>query len=203
MPRTRPASPRSSRRRRCSSPAEPDGPGRGHRRHAVRGGGPPRRYRRGAVVGGTSAGASVLAEHMVAFGSSGSTPKKPARSPLGRRPGAAAGGGRRPHFGQRNRYGRLLALVRAEPELLGVGIDEDTAACGLRRPRARGRRPRLGARGRRAARRQPTRRRPPAPTRSSCPAPSSTRCPRARGSTSPRRGSSTGRPAGGHPGDAP
>ena len=31
-------------------------------------------YQRGAVVGGTSAGASILAEHMIAFGSGGSTP---------------------------------------------------------------------------------------------------------------------------------
>src|SRR5205085_72232 len=33
-------------------------------------------YRRGAVVGGTSAGASILADHMIAFGSGGSTPKQ-------------------------------------------------------------------------------------------------------------------------------
>ena len=32
-------------------------------------------HQRGAVVGGTSAGASVLAEHMIAFGSGGATPK--------------------------------------------------------------------------------------------------------------------------------
>jgi cyanophycinase len=33
-------------------------------------------HARGAVVGGTSAGASILAEHMIAFGSGGSTPKQ-------------------------------------------------------------------------------------------------------------------------------
>jgi len=32
------------------------------------------------------------------------------------------------HFGQRNRYGRLLMLVAQSPGLLGIGIDEDTAA---------------------------------------------------------------------------
>ena len=32
------------------------------------------------------------------------------------------------HFDQRTRYGRLLSLVARSPSLLGVGIDEDTAA---------------------------------------------------------------------------
>ncbi len=32
------------------------------------------------------------------------------------------------HFEQRNRIGRLLALVAQSPALLGMGIDEDTAA---------------------------------------------------------------------------
>jgi cyanophycinase len=84
-------------------------------------------YRRGAVVGGTSAGASVLAEHMVAFGSSGSTPKN-RQGHLGRGLGLLPGAIVDQHFGQRNRYGRLLALVARNPSLLGIGVDEDTAA---------------------------------------------------------------------------
>jgi cyanophycinase len=32
------------------------------------------------------------------------------------------------HFRQRDRIGRLLALVASNPGLLGLGIDEDTAA---------------------------------------------------------------------------
>ena len=32
------------------------------------------------------------------------------------------------HFGQRNRYGRLLMLVAQSPGLLGIGVDEDTGA---------------------------------------------------------------------------
>jgi cyanophycinase len=32
------------------------------------------------------------------------------------------------HFEQRNRYGRLLMLVAQSPQLLGMGVDEDTAA---------------------------------------------------------------------------
>jgi cyanophycinase len=32
------------------------------------------------------------------------------------------------HFDQRARYGRLMSLVASSPNLLGMGIDEDTAA---------------------------------------------------------------------------
>jgi cyanophycinase len=85
------------------------------------------RNRRGAVVAGTSAGASILSSHMVAFGQSGPTPRM-------RMAQMVAGFGLVPnvivdqHFRQRDRIGRLLALVAASPSLLGVGIDEDTAA---------------------------------------------------------------------------
>jgi cyanophycinase len=84
------------------------------------------RYREGAVVAGTSAGASAMSSHMIAFGSSGSTPKQ-------RMAQIAAGIGILPdvivdqHFQQRNRIGRLLALVAQNPALLGLGVDEDTA----------------------------------------------------------------------------
>ena len=84
-------------------------------------------HRRGATIGGTSAGASIQSSHMVAFGSGGSTPKQ-------RMTQLAAGLGLLPdcvidqHFAQRNRYGRLLMLVSQSPQLLGIGVDEDTAA---------------------------------------------------------------------------
>ena len=82
---------------------------------------------RGAVVGGTSAGASIQSSHMVAFGGPGSTPKQ-------RMTQVAAGLGLLEsavidqHFDQRNRYGRLLMIVSQSPQLLGIGVDEDTAA---------------------------------------------------------------------------
>ena len=84
-------------------------------------------YRRGEVIGGTSAGASVLSEHMVAFGASGATPKNRI-SQLARGLGLLPGVIVDQHFSQRNRYGRLLSLVAQNPSLLGLGIDEDTAA---------------------------------------------------------------------------
>ena len=86
-----------------------------------------RAYARGAVVGGTSAGASAVSEHMVSFGSEGDTPRQgmtQLSAGLGLLPGVVVD----QHFDQRSRYGRLLSLVARSPSLLGLGIDEDTAA---------------------------------------------------------------------------
>jgi cyanophycinase len=84
------------------------------------------RFHAGAVVAGTSAGASAVSSHMIAFGASGATPKH-------RMAQIAAGLGLLPgvivdqHFQQRNRLGRLLSLIAQNPSLLGLGVDEDTA----------------------------------------------------------------------------
>jgi cyanophycinase len=83
-------------------------------------------YERGVLVGGTSAGASVVSEHMVGYGSHGAQPKF-------RMVGAAQGLGLLPgvivdqHFSQRERFGRLMNLVASSPDLLGIGLDEDTS----------------------------------------------------------------------------
>jgi cyanophycinase len=80
-----------------------------------------------AVVAGTSAGASILSSHMVAFGSSGNSPKQRMAQMIagfGLVPGAIID----QHFRQRDRLGRLLMMVASNPSLLGVGVDEDTAA---------------------------------------------------------------------------
>jgi cyanophycinase len=84
-------------------------------------------YDRGAVVGGTSAGASAVSEHMLAFGDDATSPRQGLTT-------SAAGLGLLPdvvvdqHFAQRNRYARLLSVVARSPRLLGIGVDEDTAA---------------------------------------------------------------------------
>ena len=84
-------------------------------------------HARGAVVAGTSAGASAVSTHMVAFGASGATPKH-------RMAQISAGLGLiknvvvDQHFEQRTRLGRLLAVVAQSPSLIGLGLDEDTAA---------------------------------------------------------------------------
>jgi cyanophycinase len=82
---------------------------------------------RGTVLAGTSAGASALAAHMVAFGNPGSTPKH-RMVHLAAGLGIVQGVVVDQHFEQRGRIGRLLALVAQSPSLLGIGIDEDTCA---------------------------------------------------------------------------
>ncbi len=84
-------------------------------------------YRRGATVGGTSAGASILSDHMIASGAGGSTPKQ-RMSQLAVGLGLVSGVVIDQHFQQRNRYGRLMSLVAQSPSVLGIGVDEDTAA---------------------------------------------------------------------------
>ncbi|MEZ4520975.1 MAG: cyanophycinase [Thermomicrobiales bacterium] len=81
----------------------------------------------GAIVAGTSAGASVMTGVMVAGGDYGRTP----RANLAR---MAPGLGLienaiiDQHFRQRDRVARLMTMVSYNPGLLGLGIDEDTAA---------------------------------------------------------------------------
>ncbi|MGH2677019.1 MAG: cyanophycinase [Actinomycetota bacterium] len=82
---------------------------------------------RGAVIAGTSAGASAVAAHMVAFGRSGASPKH-RMIHLSAGLGLVEGLVVDQHFEQRGRWGRLLAAVALSPRLLGIGLDEDTAA---------------------------------------------------------------------------
>ncbi|MTB72991.1 cyanophycinase [Arsenicicoccus sp. MKL-02] len=86
-----------------------------------------RAYERGAVIAGTSAGASIMSRFMISMGDEGITPRQ-------RSSQLTAGLDLLPdvivdqHFAQRTRYGRLLSLVAGSPALLGMGVDEDTAA---------------------------------------------------------------------------
>jgi cyanophycinase len=64
---------------------------------------------------------------MIAMGVGGSTPKQrmtQMAAGLGLLQGVVVD----QHFEQRNRYGRLLMMVAQSPQLLGLGVDEDTAA---------------------------------------------------------------------------
>jgi cyanophycinase len=84
-------------------------------------------YRRGVIIAGTSAGAAVMPKVMIAYGKGGATPRERIAQFV---PGL--GLTNRivfdQHFRQKDRLGRLLYLVTAHPGLLGVGIDENTAA---------------------------------------------------------------------------
>ena len=85
------------------------------------------RNAQGVTVGGTSAGASILSEHMIAFGDEGS-------SVVSGSVRLAPGLGLTnrfiidQHFTQRDRLGRLLTALAYNPFAVGIGLDEDTAA---------------------------------------------------------------------------
>ncbi|WP_426417257.1 cyanophycinase [Aestuariirhabdus sp. LZHN29] len=81
----------------------------------------------GVHVAGTSAGAAIMPEHMIAGGPSGALPNEQGVT-------FAPGMGLinkvilDQHFSQRNRLGRLLTAVSYNPFASGLGICEDTAA---------------------------------------------------------------------------
>jgi cyanophycinase len=85
------------------------------------------RNAQGVTVGGTSAGASILSEHMIAGGDEGS-------SIVAGSVRLAPGLGLTnrfiidQHFRERDRLGRLLTAVAYNPFAVGIGLDEDTAA---------------------------------------------------------------------------
>lgn len=81
----------------------------------------------GVIVGGTSAGAAILPEHMIAHGASGATPTAGMvqLSPgLGLTNRVVVD----QHFRQRDRLGRLLTALAYNPFAIGLGLDEDTGA---------------------------------------------------------------------------
>ncbi len=86
-----------------------------------------RRNAAGIPVAGTSAGASIMSEHMVAGGRSNGVPKG---GSINMAPGLGLTNAViiDQHFTQRNRLGRLLSASSYNPFLIGLGIDEDTAA---------------------------------------------------------------------------
>jgi cyanophycinase len=85
------------------------------------------RNAQGVTVGGTSAGASILSEHMIAYGVEGASPRA---NSVRLAPGL--GLTNRvvidQHFRQRDRLGRLVASLAYNPFAIGIGLDEDTAA---------------------------------------------------------------------------
>ena len=85
-----------------------------------------RAHARGAVVAGTSAGASIMSEFMISLGEESVTPRQ-RTSQLTHGLGLLDGVIVDQHFAQRQRYGRLMSIVASSPNLIGIGIDEDTA----------------------------------------------------------------------------
>lgn len=84
-------------------------------------------YERGGLVAGTSAGASAMSDTMLVKGTSSETHR------IGDLHMAPGLGLIRDviidqHFAERGRFGRLIGAVAHNPRVLGLGIDEDTAA---------------------------------------------------------------------------
>jgi cyanophycinase len=87
----------------------------------------------GVLIAGTSAGASILSAHMMLGGTGigGDSSDAAARKGMAQMVG---GFGLiddviiDQHFSERGRMGRLLALFAANPGLVGIGLDQDTAA---------------------------------------------------------------------------
>lgn len=83
-------------------------------------------YRAGTVIAGTSAGASIMSRFMISLGDEGLTPRQRS-SQLTAGLGLLENVIIDQHFDQRGRYGRLMSLVANSPNLIGMGIDENTA----------------------------------------------------------------------------
>jgi cyanophycinase len=85
-------------------------------------------YEEGGTLAGTSAGASVMSESMLVSGEEDETHR------IGSELRMAPGLGMLPgvlidqHFAERGRIGRLLGAITQNPRIVGLGIDEDTAA---------------------------------------------------------------------------
>jgi cyanophycinase len=87
----------------------------------------------GAVVAGTSAGASILADHLLVGGGGIASDSNDASARRSLVELSAGFGLIRDavidqHFSARGRFGRLLSAFAALPGLVGLGIDEATAA---------------------------------------------------------------------------
>ncbi len=85
------------------------------------------RFAKGVHVAGTSAGAAIVCEHMIAGGPTGPTPTE---NGVTMAPGLGLTNKAivDQHFRQRDRLGRLLTALSYNPFATGLGIDEDTAA---------------------------------------------------------------------------
>ena len=81
----------------------------------------------GVHVAGTSAGAAIISEHMIAGGRGGPSPRE---SGVVLAPGLGLTNRAiiDQHFNKRGRLGRLLAALSFNPFVCGLGIDENTAA---------------------------------------------------------------------------
>jgi cyanophycinase len=82
----------------------------------------------GGTIAGTSAGASVMCETMLVRGEQEMSARLGAALVMAPGLGLVKNAIIDQHFAQRGRIGRLLGAVAHNPRVLGIGIDENTAA---------------------------------------------------------------------------
>jgi cyanophycinase len=85
-------------------------------------------FESGGTLAGTSAGASVMSESMIVSGEQDATLRIGAELRMAPGLGMIPGVLIDQHFAERGRIGRLLGAVTQNPRIVGLGIDEDTAA---------------------------------------------------------------------------
>lgn len=85
-------------------------------------------YEGGGTIAGTSAGASVMSETMMVSGDGDSSHRIGAELMMAPGLGIVSGVLIDQHFAERGRIGRLLGVVAQNPRIVGLGIDENTAA---------------------------------------------------------------------------
>jgi cyanophycinase len=85
------------------------------------------KFKKGLTIGGTSAGAMMMSSSTLLSGASDCAPRL---GSVGMAPGMELLDSSviDTHFSQRGRHGRLLSTVAHNPQVLGIGIDERTAA---------------------------------------------------------------------------
>ena len=85
------------------------------------------RYRSGTIIAGTSAGAAAMSQTMIIGGEESEAPRH-ATAHMAPGLGLLEEVVVDQHFAQRGRIGRLLSAIAQNPRVIGLGVDEDTAA---------------------------------------------------------------------------
>jgi cyanophycinase len=85
-------------------------------------------YETGGTLAGTSAGASVMSESMIVAGEGDATHRIGSELRMAPGLGIVSGVLIDQHFAERGRVGRLLGAIAQNPRIVGLGIDENTAA---------------------------------------------------------------------------
>ncbi|MBM4764301.1 cyanophycinase [Bacillus sp. B15-48] len=84
-------------------------------------------WKSGLVIGGTSAGASIMGEEMIIYSEMKNNEEERLRIEMGKGFGFEKKLLIDQHFSQRARFGRLISAIAENRELVGIGIDENTA----------------------------------------------------------------------------